>query len=75
MAALALGGVTCLAGIGLTALGTFWTLAGDLGPRGEVVALGYGAALALVGLGALLATLFVADWPPVTSGRAYLCSR
>ncbi len=67
-----LGGVTYLVGITLTAVSTFVPLAGGLGPRGGVVALGYGAALAMVGLGALVATLFLAGWPPVTSDWVYL---
>ncbi len=67
-----LGGSTFLVGIGLTAVCTFAPLAGGLGPRGGVVALGYGAALVMVGLGALLATLFLAGWPPVTSAWTYL---
>ncbi len=66
------GGITYVVGIALTAVSTFAPLAGGLGPRGGVVALGYGAALAMVGLGALLAILYVAGWPPVTSAWAYL---
>ena len=67
-----LGGITYVAGIALTAVNTYAPLAGGLGPRGGVVALGYGAALVMVGLGALLATLFLAGWPPITSAWAYL---
>ncbi len=68
----ALGGITYLAGIALTAVSTYAPLAGGLGPRGGVVALGYGAALIMVGLGVLLATLFLAGWPPIVSAWAYL---
>lgn len=66
------GGVVYLAGIALTAVSAFAPLSGGLGPRGGVVAVGYGAALVMVGLGALLASLFLAAWPPVTSSWAFL---
>ena len=67
-----LGGITYSVGIMLTAISTFAPLAGGLGPRGGVVALGYGAALVMVGLGALLASLFLAGWPPVAGAWASL---
>lgn len=67
-----LGGVSYIVGLMLTATSTFAPLKGGLGPRGGVVALGYGAALVMVGLGALLGSLFLAGWPPVTSAWASL---
>jgi hypothetical protein len=67
-----LGAITYGVGIALTAISTFAPLAGGLGPRGGVVAVGYGAALLMVGVGALLACLFLAGWSPVTSAWVQL---
>jgi len=43
-----------------------------LGPRGGIVAVGYAAALAMVLVGAIMATLFVSGWRPVLEAWGYL---
>ena len=55
-----------MAGIGLTALAAIQPLRRALGPSRGLVVRGYLAAMEFVAIGADLATLLVAGWPPVT---------
>ncbi len=61
----ALGGVGFVAGIVLIGSATVRPLGRALGPSRGLVTQGYVVALAEVAVGASLATLFVAGWPPV----------
>ncbi len=61
----AAGGILFITGICLVTVSGLAPLRSGLGPRGGIVTQGYIVALAMVGAGALLATLFVAGWPPV----------
>jgi hypothetical protein len=61
----ALGGVGFVAGIVLVGTATVRPLGQALGPSRGLVTQGYVVALAEVAVGASLATLFVAGWPPV----------
>lgn len=60
------GGMTFIAGMVGLAWATFAPLRHALGPRRGLVALAYGSAIADVVIGASLATLLVAGWPPVS---------
>lgn len=60
------GGTLFIAGLIGLGWATFAPLQHALGPRRGIVALAYGSAIANVIVGASLATLFVAGWPPVT---------
>lgn len=64
------GGVAYLAGMALLAPTTFRPLLRSFGPRRPVVELAYAVAIADVLVGAGLAVLFVAGWPPVVAGWA-----
>ena len=66
------GGALFIAGICLVAAVSLQPLRAGLGPRGGIVTRAYVAALAMVGTGALLATLFLAGWPPVLEAWARL---
>jgi len=66
----ATGGVCFVAGVALVALATLRPLRGALGPSRGIVIKGYVAALAEVGLGATVATLYVAGWPPLVASWA-----
>jgi nitrite reductase (NO-forming) len=68
----AAGGALFIIGIGLVGLAVFRPLRYGLGPRGGLVTRGYTAALLMVGLGALLATLFLAGWPPAIEAWGHL---
>jgi nitrite reductase (NO-forming) len=59
------GGVLFIAGLVGLGWATFMPLQHALGPRRGIIALAYGSALADVIVGASLATLLVAGWPPV----------
>jgi hypothetical protein len=59
------GGVLFLAGIGLTAAAAMRPMGRGLGPSRGLITQGYAVALVEVAVGAALATLFVAGWPPV----------
>lgn len=61
----AAGGVAFVGGIVLTGLATVRPLRAALGPSRGIVVQGYLVALGEVGIGATLATLLVAGWPPV----------
>jgi nitrite reductase (NO-forming) len=61
----ALGGAAFVVGCIIVGYATLAPWRRGLGPRGGVVALGYGAAVAMVVLGAVLATLYLAGWAPV----------
>ncbi len=61
----AAGGVAFVGGVVLTGLATVRPLRAALGPSRGIVVQGYLVALAEVGVGATLATLLVAGWPPV----------
>jgi nitrite reductase (NO-forming) len=61
----AVGGVAFIGGIALTGLATLRPLRAALGPSRGIVVQGYLVALVEVGVGATLATLLVAGWPPV----------
>jgi nitrite reductase (NO-forming) len=61
----ALGGSVFVAGIVLTGVATIRPLARALGPSRGSVSQGYVIALGEVAIGASLATLFVAGWPPL----------
>jgi hypothetical protein len=60
-----LGGLLFIGGLVLTAIATVMPTRHGLGPRGGAVTLGYVVALAMVSVGALLGTLYMAAWPPV----------
>ncbi len=60
-----LGGVAFIAGAIIVGYATLAPWRHGLGPKGGVVAVGYGAAVVMVVLGATLATLFLARWPPI----------
>ncbi len=59
------GGIGFVVGIALTASTTILPLGGAVGPSRGLVIQGYVIALAEVAVGATLATLFVAGWPPI----------
>ena len=61
----ALSGAAFCIGLGLVGYATLVPLRRGLGPKGGVVAVGYAAALAMVLIGAILASLLLAAWPPV----------
>ena len=61
------GGSGYVAGIMLTAVATVRPLARALGPSRGLVTQGYVVALGEVAVGASLATLYVAGWPPIVS--------
>lgn len=63
----AAGGVLFVAGIVLTGGATVRPLGRALGPSRGLITQGYLVALGEVAVGASLATLFVAGWPPVVS--------
>ncbi len=67
-----LGGVAFIAGAIMVGYATLVPWRRGLGPTGGVVAVGYGAAVVMVVLGATLATLFLARWPPVMEAWASL---
>lgn len=66
----AAGGIAFVAGIVLTAMATVRPLGGALGPSRGLVTQGYVIALGEVALGASLATLFIAGWPPIVGDWA-----
>ena len=59
------GGLAFVTGIVLTGLATIRPLGRALGPSRGLIARGYVVALGEVGIGATIATLFVAGWPPI----------
>lgn len=61
----AAGGVSFIAGMVLAGYATVVPVRRPLARNGGVVTLGYAAALLLVVIGALLATLFLAGWTPI----------
>jgi nitrite reductase (NO-forming) len=63
----ACGGAAFVIGVVLVALATLRPLRSALGPSRGIVVQGYVVALAEVGTGATLATLYVAGWPPLTA--------
>jgi hypothetical protein len=66
------GGVAFVTGTALTGLATALPLRRALGPSRGIVTLGYLVALGEVGVGATLATLLLAGWPPVVEAWARL---
>ena len=66
------GGCAYVAGIMLTAVATVRPLGQALGPSRGLVTQGYVAALGEVAVGASIATLFVAGWPPIVSDWAMI---
>lgn len=64
------GGIGFVAGIVLTAMATLRPLRLGLGPSRGLVTQGYVIALGEVAVGASLATLFVAGWPPIVEDWA-----
>ncbi len=66
------GGVGFVGGIGLTGIAAIRPLSQGLGPSRGLVTQGYLVALAEVGLGASIATLYLAGWPPVVAAWAQL---
>ena len=66
------GGCGYVAGIMLTAGATVRPLARALGPSRGLVTQGYVVALGEVAVGASLATLYVAGWPPIVSDWALI---
>lgn len=60
-----LGGTLFVTGVVLTGFATIRPLGRALGPSRGIVTRGYVAALALVAIGATIAILFVAGWPPL----------
>ncbi len=66
------GGLLYVAGVGTVAAVAFAPLRRSLGPRRRLVEAAYGAALAYVAVGAMLATAMLADWGPVTERWAVL---
>lgn len=59
------GGIAFIAGVLGTGLATLRPLARALGPSRGLVSQGYVVALLEVAVGAIIATLFVAGWPPI----------
>jgi len=68
----AVGGTLFSFGVVLVGYATLVPFRRGLGPRGGIVAVGYAAALAMVLVGAIIATLFVAGWRPVLEAWGYL---
>ena len=66
------GGVGFVGGIGLTGIAALRPLGQGLGPSRGLVTQGYVVALAEVGLGASIATLYLAGWGPVVAAWARL---
>jgi nitrite reductase (NO-forming) len=66
------GGVLFMAGIGLVAAASVGPLTVGLGPSRGIVTQAYLVALAMVSVGALLGTLFLAGWGPVVDHWARL---
>ncbi len=64
------GGIAFVAGVMLTGVATVRPLAGALGPSRGLVTRGYVIALGEVAVGASIATLFVAGWPPIVDAWA-----
>ncbi|HXG41019.1 MAG TPA: hypothetical protein VNJ28_08755 [Candidatus Limnocylindrales bacterium] len=62
-----LGGVGFVSGIVLAGIATVRPLVGALGPSRGLVTRAYVAALAMVGLGATIATLSLAGWAPIVA--------
>ncbi len=65
-----IGGLAFITGIVLIGIATVRPLHGALGPSRGIIVYGYLTALAQVGIGASLATLFVAGWPPIVDAWA-----
>jgi hypothetical protein len=63
----ATGGLAFVLGIALVAVATLRPLRAALGPSRGIVIQGYVVALTEVGVGATLATLYVAGWPPLVA--------
>jgi hypothetical protein len=61
------GGLALVMGIALVAVATLRPLHAALGPSRGIVIQGYVVALTEVGVGATLATLYVAGWPPLVA--------
>ena len=68
----AVGGVAFTIGLVLVGYATIAPLRRGLGPRGGIVAVGYAAALAMVLVGAVLATSFLWGWRPALDAWAFL---
>jgi len=66
------GGLGFVGGLGLTGIAALRPLGQGLGPSRGLVTQGYVVALAEVGLGASIATLYLAGWAPVVSAWAQL---
>ena len=66
------GGISFAVGAGLVAIATIRPRRQGLGASGGLVTRGYVAALAMVAVGATLATLFIAGWPPVVEAWGQL---
>jgi nitrite reductase (NO-forming) len=66
------GGITFATGAGLVAIATIRPRRHGLGAKGGLVTRGYVAALAMVTVGAILATLFIAGWAPVVQAWGQL---
>jgi nitrite reductase (NO-forming) len=66
------GGLAFIAGVVLVAFTTLVPFRRGLGPKGGVVAVGYAAALMMVVVGAVLATLFLAGWTPIVEAWGQL---
>ena len=64
------GGATFIAGVGLVGAATPQPLRHALGPSRGLVARGYLVALVYVAIGATLATLLLAGWPPIADAWA-----
>lgn len=62
------GGLLFLAGLAATGAATVRPLSRALGPSRGLISQGYVLALGEVAVGALVATLFVAGWPPIVEG-------
>ncbi|MEP7361474.1 MAG: hypothetical protein ABI744_07835 [Chloroflexota bacterium] len=66
------GGLAFILGVALIGVATLRPLRSALGPSRGIVIQGYVVALTEVGIGATLATLFVANWAPLLTGWAGL---
>ncbi len=67
-----LGGLAFAAGVVLVGWSALWTVRGSVGMRYALVLFAYSAALAEVAIGAMVATLYLAGYPPVTADWAHL---
>lgn len=67
-----IGGLAFVAGVVVVGWSAIWTVRGSVGTRYPIVLFAYSVALAEVAIGAILATLYLAGYPPVAGDWAHL---